>query len=102
MSAPYFLVDVDAKLSFSHDWSPFLAVDEDGNPIETVDSQEWVITPIHSGSPSGPIVSNASSDVVFVEGMLDGFVYRLKERITTSNGVRDGKTIVLRCSSDTC
>ena len=82
-------------LNMEHDWSPFLAEGE------TVDSQEWIISPMHPGSPTTPIVSNETSDVVFVEGMLVGMVYRLKERITTSNGRAMVRPITLRCD-ETC
>jgi hypothetical protein len=87
--AAYFLVAPGSKTSWSHDWDDFLA------ESETIDSRVWSITP-DVGSPS-PTLSNETSDVVFVEGFEAGMVYHLTEAIVTSNGVRDSKTIALRC-----
>jgi hypothetical protein len=96
MVGTLFLVDPDSRTSWSHDWSPFLARDESGNITETIDTQQWSISPMNSGSPETPVLSNAASDVVFVEGLLAGHVYKLKERATTSNGVIMDQTIVIR------
>ena len=89
--APYFLVDPESRTSWSHDWTDYLSEGE------TISSRIWTISTINPGSPATPILSNATSDVVFVEGMAAGHVYRLLERVTTSNGVIDDRSIVLRC-----
>ena len=96
MVGTLFLVDPDSRTSWSHNWEPFLAKDQDGNLTETIDSQQWSISPLNPGSPETPILDNATSNVVFVSGLLNGNVYKLKERAVTSNGVTMDQTIVLR------
>jgi hypothetical protein len=98
MPGTYFLVDPDGRYSYEHDWNPFLAKDNDGNIIETIDSRQWLIAPLNGTSPETPILSNDQSNVVFVEGFVAGRVYRLTEEIVTNNGVRDQQTIVLRAA----
>lgn len=86
----YLLVDPDSELNFQFDWSDWL-VEED-----TIASRLWTITPMNSGSPSTPELTNHTSEVVFVTGLLLGKVYRLSERITTVQGITDERSIVLR------
>jgi hypothetical protein len=96
MPGTLFLVDANARLSFSHDWDPWLAKDETGAVVETIDSRQWTIVPQNPGTAAGPTLSNDQSDVCFVENLLPGRIYHLTETVVTSASVRDERTIVLR------
>jgi hypothetical protein len=86
----YQLVDPDSKLDFTHDWSDWLV---GGN---TITARKWTITP-QEGSPGMPLLIGDTNATVFVQGCKPGMVYRLVERVTTSGGAVDDRTIVLRC-----
>ena len=86
MSGTYFLCDPQSRLNWQHDWSDWL---EQGDSIT---SRQWLI------EPTGPTLTGATSDVVFVEDLEFGKIYRLTERIVTSHGLEDDQTIVIRCA----
>jgi hypothetical protein len=88
----YFLCDPQATLNYSHDWSTLWLETND-----SIVSRQWTITPANAGSPGTPTLVGDTTDVVFVSGLLAGTVYRLVERVTTSAGVVDERSIVLRC-----
>jgi hypothetical protein len=90
MPGTYFLVDPQSRTSWEHDWTPFLGENE------TIDSRLWTIAPMNPGSPETPVLSNETSNVVFVEGLLPGQVYHLRESAVMNTGVRTDQTIVLR------
>jgi hypothetical protein len=87
----YVLADPSSNLNFQHDWTEWLAVGE------TITARLWSISPFNEGTPVTPALTGATTDTVFVTGMLQGRIYRLTERITTSAGVIDERTIVIRC-----
>ena len=91
----YELVDPQSKLSWSHDWNDWLTSTSEGSPTDTIASRQWTITP-PAGSPA-PTLTGDTSDVVIVEGLEAGNVYRLTEHIVTVAGLEDERTIVLRC-----
>jgi hypothetical protein len=91
MGTPYLLIDPQESLDFAHDWSDFV-VEGDG-----ISSRQWTISPLNAGSPTTPMLVNATSDAVFVTGCQAGQVYRLTESILTSAGLRADRSIVLRC-----
>lgn len=92
---PYLLVDPSSRLNWSHNWEdpldPWLA---DG---DTIASRQWTISPLNAGSPETPVLSNDTSDIVFVSGLQAGRVYRLTEHVVTAAGLEDDRTLVLRC-----
>jgi hypothetical protein len=81
----YTLADPSSKLDFSHDWTDWLVAGE------TIVSRQWSIV------PTTATLTGATTNVVFVEGMVAGTVYHLTEQILTNGGVIDQKTIVIRC-----
>lgn len=86
MSNRFQLIDPAARLNFSNDWTTDWLVEGD-----TINSRQWTI------SPTGPTLTNDTSDVVFVEGCEFGKVYHLTEHVVTDSGLEDERTIVIRC-----
>lgn len=95
---PYVLMDPDAKLDFSFDWSDFL--DEGGSPSDTISSAVWTVEPTNDGSPSEPVTSGSSisgvTTTTFVNGVQHGVVYRLICRATTGQGRISEQAITIR------
>ena len=91
----YLLVDPGSKLNFSHDWDDWLTSGSAGSPTDTIASRQWTISS-NGGSPD-PVLTGDTTDVVFVEGLEAGRVYRLTEHIVTDSGIEDERTITLRC-----
>jgi hypothetical protein len=91
----YVLADPSSKLNFSHDWvtDGWLAVGD------TIASRLWTITPLNNTTPETPVLTGATTDVVFVQGLMAGKIYHLVERVTTAAGVIDDRTIVIRCEN---
>lgn len=87
----YFLIDPDAKLDYTEDWSDWLDAG-----IE-IDSVVWSI------DPTGPTLSNQTNTITaattFVEGCTVGVVYRLSCKITTTATFpqTDERTVAIRC-----
>ena len=87
----YILVGPTAKLDFEHSWTTWLGAGD------SITARVWTVTPSNPGSPSTPILTGPNSSSVIVEGLLPGMVYHVTETITTATGLRDQRTIVLRC-----
>jgi hypothetical protein len=85
----YRLIDPDAKLDYAMDWSDWLA---EGDAIST---HQWSITP-QSGSPTQPTLTNDTQATVTVQGFEAGKVYVLTDKITTTAGLIDERSITLR------
>lgn len=90
---PYIRVDPSSVLDWQHDWDPWLSLE--GSPGDAIASRQWTISP-QEGSPPQPSLTNPTSAVVMVEGMIPGRVYHLTEHVVTENGLEDDQTIVLR------
>lgn len=90
----YVLADPSSKLNFSHDWET-LGWLADGDSIS---SRQWSIT-MHEGggSPNAPVLFGDTDDIVYVSGMLPGYIYHLTESVVTSAGIEDQRSIVIRC-----
>ena len=95
---PYRLIDPQEVLDYSCDWATFLA--EAGSPGDSIDTSTWSIYP-QEGSPSEPILSNdtVTGDVatVFVSNCAVGGVYRLSNKVVTTQGRTAERTWTLRC-----
>jgi hypothetical protein len=93
----YLLADPSSTLNYSFDWeTSWLPSGTIGSPTDTIASRLWTITPPNPGSPNTPTLVGETTDVVFVSGLLAGYVYRLVERVTTVAGITDDRTIVIR------
>jgi hypothetical protein len=92
---PYVLCDPSSRLNFSHDWETLGWLADD----DSIVSRQWTITPMTGTSPETPTLSNDTGEIVYVEGLVAGHVYRLTERVVTEAGVQDERTIVLRCEN---
>lgn len=79
------LIRQGEKLDFSFDWTSFLSTGD------SVSAHSWSV------SPADPTLGNISGAVVTIEGCTFGKVYRLKEVMTTVNGLKGERTISLRC-----
>lgn len=77
----------DEKLEYSFDWSDWL---DSGSPAETISSRAWTI------SPTGPTLTDATTDIVTVEDIEFGKTYRLQEVITTSFDQEGARAITIR------
>lgn len=81
----WFTKDPDARLDFSVDWTAWL----DG---DTIVASEW--TPVGL-TVDTPIVA-AGKTTAWVSGGLPGSTHRLTNRITTSTGRIDDRTLLIR------
>jgi hypothetical protein len=89
------------KVSYSYDFGGDL--DAAGSPSDTIVSANWTIAPTTSDSPTEPVLSQQSVDssgriaTVLVENPHRGEVYALTVEIITEQGLRDRRTITIRC-----
>jgi hypothetical protein len=89
----YRLVDPSSRLSWSMNWEAWLG---DGDSIA---SHQWSITPLNGTDPESPVLTDAETSVVKVEGLMAGRVYSLVDRVVTAAGVQDERSITLRCEN---
>ena len=83
-----YLKDPGSKLDWQHDWSGWLASGE------TIATSQWTVEP--AGLTLSAPMATASTTTVWVEGGTVGQVYRLVNRITTSAGRIEERTVVIR------
>ena len=83
----FVLQDPSSDLSYSNDWTDFLAAGE------SISSRAWAIAP--DASPT--LLSNARSATVRVAGLTAGVVYQLSEKITTSSNNDAERSITISC-----
>ena len=87
MPGQYFLIAAGSRTSWAHNWSDFLATDDQGNALEVIDSRQWSVTPVHTDvSPEMPRSLAKPLTVVFIENPRSGVIYELSETIHTSLG----------------
>ncbi len=90
----YFLKSPDAITDYAIDWGAgYLA---DG---ESILSSEWSIFPTGGDmalTSHGTPQFNDNMTTIFIKGGVAGFVYSLMNKITTSNGRTDERTIRVR------
>ena len=92
MSA-YRLVDPDGQEDWSFDWSSYLQ--EFGN--DTISTSTWLVDP--TGGLTFTNLSNTNTTTkAFISGFQKGVVYRVTNRITTSNGRNSDRSVVFRCA----
>lgn len=85
----YVSQDPNDDLNYQNDWTDFLVA----SPAETIASRVWTIDP--DSSPT--LLANITSAAVQVSGLTKGVVYRLSEKITTSNSNVAERSITIRC-----
>lgn len=83
-----FVKDPDAVLDFGVEWVDWL---EDG---ETITSSTWSVSP--SGLTLGEETFNGHATVVWTSGGSEGTTYALTNRVTTSDGRTDDRTLYIR------
>lgn len=83
----YKLQDPGDTLTWTHDWTEFLAGGD------SISARLWSIDP--DASPSH--LSNGTTAIVTVAGLQAGQVYLLTEKITTAAGVVAERSLTLRC-----
>jgi len=81
--------DPDATLDYGVDWSDYLEAGE------TLTMSSWSATPAGELALTGE-ANGASSASVVVAGGTRGRVYRLTNRVTTSAGRTDERSITIR------
>lgn len=81
--------DPDATLDYGVDWSDYL------DAGETLSMSSWSAAPAGDLTLSGE-ASGASSASVLVAGGMKGRIYRLVNRVTTSAGRTDERSITIR------
>lgn len=96
----YLLIDPQETLDYTCDWAPFL--DEGGSPSDTISTSSWSIAP-QDGSPQTPDLSGSTNTVstatIKVTNAAIGQVYRLSNKITTTQGRTAERSITLRCEN---
>lgn len=82
--------DPDATLDWTMDWNEWLG------PLETIAQSTWEV------SPGITIVTESNTQktaVVWLSGGTEGQVYRITNRITSSDGRIDDRSFTLRCTN---
>ncbi len=96
----YLLIDPQETLDYTCDWGPFL--DEGGSPSDVISNSSWSIAP-QIGSPLSPDLSGStqtlSTATIKVTNATLGQVYRLSNKITTSQGRTAERSITKRCEN---
>ena len=83
--------DPDATLDYSLDWSAWLGDDK-------IATSQWIVDPISATKPltvSGSSKTDTTA-TVWVYGGEHGVTYKLTNRITTTGGRTDDRTIIIR------
>jgi hypothetical protein len=87
----YILMDPNDNLNWSNDWTDFLNATT--SPVESITARLWTIDP--DASPT--LLSNTTTAAVRVAGLTKGTVYRLSEKITSSQSNVAERSITIRC-----
>lgn len=88
-----YVKDPDAVLDYAIDWTDLLV---DG---EAITSDQWDITPVeNNGLALGATASEGPLRSAFVSGGRRGRIYRLRNRVLTSAGRSDDRSILIRIS----
>lgn len=82
--------DPDATLDYGFDWSPWLEKDE------TVATSEWILS---DGLTKESDQKTSTNTRVWITGGEDGRSYQVTNRITTSMGRTDDRTLLIRVQS---
>jgi hypothetical protein len=90
----YVTQDPNNAVDWTNDWTDFLGANE------SITGRQWVISPLHAGTPITPALTNDTSAIVRVSGLSSGNVYRLVERVTLLSGGTMDQVIVIRCEQD--
>ena len=86
----HILMDPNDNLNWSNDWTDFLST---ASPAETITSRVWTLDP--DASPT--LLSNTTAAAVRISGLTAGVVYRLSEKISTSQSNDGERSITIRC-----
>lgn len=85
--------DPDAIIDWAIDWGQDYL--QEG---ETIQSSEWLVEPQEDGGIAVDSESHtATATVVFLSGGVVGNVYRVTNRVTTSSGRTDDRSLTLLC-----
>mgnify|MGYP000101547224 CR=1 FL=1 len=82
-----FVKDPDAVLDYGFDWSEWLATGE------TIATSVWVVT---TGITKDSDLHSDTETKVWLSGGTANGVYRARNRITTTEGRTDSRTIIVR------
>jgi hypothetical protein len=82
-----FTKDPDAKLDWKFDWSPWLQTGE------TIASSQFIVT---AGITVDSTSNTSTNTTVWLLGGTPGLPYRVTNRITTSQGRIDDRSITIR------
>jgi len=83
--------DPDATLDYSLDWSAWLGDDK-------IATSQWIVEPISATRPL-TVAGSSKTDktaTVWVYGGEYGVTYKVTNRITTTGGRTDDRTIIIR------
>ena len=87
-----FIKDPDASVDYTIDWSGGYL-----QPGETIAASGWAVDPQETGGVG--IAGDAASDVMVTVTLTDGVfghLYRVTNRITTSEGRTDDRSLLVR------
>ena len=94
----YFLIDPGANVDYTMNWEDFF--EDSGSPTDSISTSTWSVTP-QEGSPLVPTLSNdsntATTTTTFIADCQVGVLYQLTNRIVTTLGRTDERSITLRC-----
>lgn len=85
--------DPDATLDWIFDWNDWLT------EAETISSSSFILDPGISIDPVKGNSNTTKTTVVWLTGGTEGQVYRVTNRITTSEGRTDDRSFTLRCTN---
>jgi hypothetical protein len=85
--------DPDATLDWIFDWNDWLS------EAETISDSEFILDPGISIDPVKGFTNTMKTTTVWLTGGTEGQVYRVTNRITTSEGRIDDRSFTLRCTN---
>lgn len=89
-----FLKDPDSTVDYQVDWSDYLAED---SPADTISTSTWFISPSTSpGLTSSNESKTDSTTTAFFSGGIRKTVYRATNRIVTTGGRTEDRSVVIR------
>lgn len=89
MSFPKYDHDPDANLDYEYDWSGWLT------PVnDTIATSVWIVP---DGLTKTDEANTTTTATVWISGGTAGTNYTVTNRITTTNGRIDDRSITLRC-----
>lgn len=80
------------KLDYSRDWTDWLT------EADTISTSTWTVLPL-GPTLSGPQITGGKITSTLIDGGAVGEIYTLTNEITTTNGLKAQRSIIIQCVS---